>query len=51
MSTTQLHDAVKKWMVDPQELVDDSAIKFPDFVSFGDAVHKALYAVVQRYRI
>ena len=43
---TQLHDAVQKWMVNPQELLVDSAVMFADFVPLCDDVHKAIYTVV-----
>ncbi len=43
---TQLHDAVLKWMADPQELLVHSAIMFADFVPFRDDVHKAIYTAI-----
>ena len=46
---TDLHDAVKRWMVDPQELLDDSATMFVDFIPIRDDVHRSLYVACDPY--
>lgn len=45
---TRLHDGIKKWMVDPQELLDDSAVMFDDFIPVRHDVHISLYATTDQ---
>ena len=43
---SHLHESVSAWMVDPQPLMDNSALLFENFVPPRDNLHQALYNTV-----
>ena len=43
---TRLHECVRTWMTNPQDLLDDTAIMFDDFAPQKNDIHEALYADV-----
>ena len=43
---TRLHECVRTWMTNPQDLLDDTAIMFDDFAPQKNDIHEAVYADV-----
>ena len=43
---THLHDCMSMWMKDPQQLLNDTAELFDDFIPQRDEIHRTLYAEV-----